>query len=54
MKITVASLKNSNANIPCEMPAVLMDIHFVGFVLVELLPDGGLVLRGQARPRSTA
>ena len=27
-----------------------MDIHLVGLVVVELLPDGGLVFGGQAGP----
>ena len=33
------------------MPAILVDVHLIGFVLIELLPDGGLVLRGQPGPR---
>jgi hypothetical protein len=33
------------------MPTVFVHVHLVGLVVVELLPDGGLVLRRQPRPR---
>ena len=33
------------------MPTLFMHVHLVGLVVVELLPDGRLVLGRQPRPR---
>ncbi len=33
------------------MSGLLVHVHLIGLVVVELLPDGGLVLWRQARPR---
>ena len=43
---TITTTRNSEDGLsPCQMPTVFVHVHLVGLVVVELLPDGGLVLR---------